>query len=76
MGNNGTPWMPIYWGDYLADTRDLSTLQHGAYLLLMAHSWCHSGRLPTDERQLATIAGLSVREWRKIRGPIAAKLSR
>lgn len=67
-------WMPMYWGDYLRDTRDLTTLQHGAYLLLIGHYWQHE-HLPTDEKQLATIAGLSLSRWRAIQAPIAAKFS-
>jgi len=65
-------WMPLYWGDYLRDTRDLSTLQHGAYLLLIAHYWQH-GALPTDARQLAAIAGVPIATWRRIAPAIAAK---
>lgn len=67
-------WMPMYWGDYLRDTRDLTTLQHGAYLLLIAHYWQHKS-LPASEKQLAAITGLSVHKWRTIRDPIAAKFS-
>jgi uncharacterized protein YdaU (DUF1376 family) len=65
-------WMPMYWGDYLRDTRDLTTLQHGAYLLLIAHYWQH-GKLPTDEHRLAVIAGVSFKKWKAIREPIADK---
>jgi uncharacterized protein YdaU (DUF1376 family) len=67
-------WMPIYWGDYLRDTRHFNTEQHGAYLLLIAHYW-QNGSLPTDEGQLATIAGLTVARWRKLSPPVAAKFS-
>src|SRR5215470_19233065 len=65
-------WMPLYWGDYLRDTRDLSTLQHGAYLLLIAHYWQHGG-LPDDPRRLAAIAGVPHATWRRIAPAIAAK---
>jgi len=65
-------WMPLYVGDYLRDTRDLSTLQHGAYLLLIMHYWQHDA-LPTDDRQLAAIAGLTLPAWRRIGAPIKAK---
>jgi uncharacterized protein YdaU (DUF1376 family) len=57
------PWMPIYWGDYLRDTQDLTTLQHGMYLLLIAHYWQHDG-LPDDEAKLARISKTSLYQWR------------
>ena len=70
----GRAWMPLYVGDYLRDTRDLNTLQHGAYLLLIMHYWQHAA-LPTDDARLAAIAGLSVAQWRRVREPVAAKFA-
>src|SRR5690349_24351243 len=56
------PWMPLYVADYLGDTAHLRALESGAYLHLIMHYWQHGG-LPTDPRQLATIAKLSDSEW-------------
>jgi uncharacterized protein YdaU (DUF1376 family) len=64
------PWMPFYVKDYLGDTAHLSTLEHGAYLLLIMHYWQHSG-LPDDDRSLALIAKLGIRQWASIRSKIA-----
>lgn len=66
---SSTPWMPFYPADYLADTRRLTTEQHGAYLLLLMDSWS-SGALPDDD-VLARVAGLDAERWAQVRQVIA-----
>jgi uncharacterized protein YdaU (DUF1376 family) len=62
------PYMQLYVGDYLGDTRHLTTEQHGAYLLLLMAMWSSEGELPNDESKLARMAGVGIAKWRKI-GP-------
>jgi uncharacterized protein YdaU (DUF1376 family) len=50
-------WMPLYIGDYLADTSHLDAERHGCYLLWMMHYW-RKGPLPACIDDLVTIGKL------------------
>ncbi len=67
--------MPLYIGDYLADTMRLSTVQHGAYLLLLMEYW-RTGPLPDDDAQLASIVKMEPRAWRAQAGAVRRFFSR
>jgi uncharacterized protein YdaU (DUF1376 family) len=56
------PFMKMYWGDYLGDTYHLRAIEHGGYLLLIAHYW-RVGSLPSDPAKLAQIARMTKKEW-------------
>ena len=60
--SRGDMWMPLYVGDYMADTMHLTTTEHGAYLLLIMHYW-RAGPLPRDDKILQGIARVSRQAW-------------
>lgn len=49
-------YLQLYTGDYLRDTRALTPLDHGVYLLLLMHCWDTKGPAPLDEQDCAGIA--------------------
>lgn len=57
------PIMPMHWDAYFADTTHLTTLEHGAYLLLLGAMWRAGGSLPNDDKRLARFAGLTNGQW-------------
>jgi uncharacterized protein YdaU (DUF1376 family) len=57
-------WMPMFWGDFLANTMHLSAQEVGAYTLLIAHAWEHNACIPLASAQ--RIARIDNRNWRKV----------
>lgn len=67
-------WMPLYIGDYLADTMSFTTEQHGAYIRLLMACWRERGQpLSGADEDMATITGLPVARWRSIKAKLLAK---
>jgi uncharacterized protein YdaU (DUF1376 family) len=62
-------FIAFYMGDYARDTMALSTLEHGAYFLLLQHCWVH-GSIPCAPDSRAKLAKVSLRQWYKIRANI------
>lgn len=67
------PALPLWTDAYLADTRHLSTLEHGAYLLLLMEAWRRPHcDLPDDDRILSRLAGLTMSEWEEVKPIVMA----
>lgn len=66
------PYIQLYVADYLADTAHLSTLEHGAYLLLIFNYWQRGESFKAkDERtlnkRLASVARLTENEFEVVK---------
>lgn len=67
------PALTLWTDAYLSDTRHLSTVEHGAYLLLLMEAWRRPHcDLPDDDTILARLSGLSAKEWAKIKPVVMA----
>lgn len=65
---------PLSISAYIADTQHLSTIQHGAYLLILMTMRRSGGYLPDDDRKLANIVKMTLAKWRKIAPDLRALL--
>lgn len=62
------PCFPLFTDAYLGDTTHLTTIEHGAYLLLLMTQWrSPTCTLPNDDKMLARYCKLTMKEWMKIR---------
>ena len=64
-------WMPMYWADYFGDTTHLTTLEHGAYILLLGTYWRRGRPLPDDDKWLAIVCKLTPKRWRVVRQKVS-----
>jgi uncharacterized protein YdaU (DUF1376 family) len=62
------PALPLWTDAYLGDTTHLTTIEHGAYLLLLMTAWrTRDCALPDDDRLLARYARLNAHQWKRMR---------
>lgn len=71
-GTRPNAYMPLFCGDYLADTGHLTAAEHGAYLLLIMHYWTSGKPLPDSDAMLSRIARMTAKEWGKSREIVAS----
>jgi uncharacterized protein YdaU (DUF1376 family) len=68
-------WMPLYFGDFNADTAHLSLELRMAYLNILWWMWRNGAKAPNDDRQLASITGLGLKKWRAAKVTLIAFFS-
>lgn len=62
------PALPLWTDAYLGDTTHLTTIEHGAYLLLLMTAWrSRDCVLPDDDRLLARYARCGPQQWKRLR---------
>lgn len=67
------PAFPLWTDAYLGDTTHLTTIEHGAYLLLLFAAWrSPTYDLPDDDRLLARFCRMTPGQWARIRDTIMA----
>jgi uncharacterized protein YdaU (DUF1376 family) len=64
-------WFPLYPADFAIDTCHLSAEQVGSYLRILCRIWRDGGRVSSEDKHLACIAGVSLRKWRSIKSGIS-----
>lgn len=58
-------FMPLFWGDFLANTMHLTAQEAGAYLFLIGHAWEHDGEIAAADLQ--RVARIGNAHWHKVR---------
>jgi uncharacterized protein YdaU (DUF1376 family) len=67
------PALPLWTDAYLGDTAHLTTIEHGAYLLLLMTAWrSKDTKLPDDDRLLARYTRCTLGQWKRLRPILAA----
>ena len=62
-------FMPMFWGDFFANTLHLTAQELGAYTALIGHVWEHDGKIAVTDVQ--RVARITNRHWQKVRPRVA-----
>lgn len=69
------PAMPLFCGDYLKDTPDLTPEEHGCYLLLLMYTWSNGCKpIPDDDDRIARRLRITKERWLKRIRPVLAPM--
>jgi uncharacterized protein YdaU (DUF1376 family) len=68
------PYFPFYVKEWLVGNALLTAEQRGALINLLAHAWVATPpcTLPDDDTQLALLAGIPLKRWRRMADTIRA----
>lgn len=62
------PYLPLWTDAYLGDTTHLTTIEHGAYLLLLMVMWrSKTCSIPNDDKILARYTKTTTAQWRRLK---------
>lgn len=62
------PYLPLFTDAYLGDTTHLTTIEHGAYLLLLITMWRTADKkLPDDDKKMMRFCKLTSPQWKRIK---------
>lgn len=66
------PFLPLFFGDFLASTATWDGEEQALYLLLLGYQWA-SGPLPEDPQKLARMARYEPKRFQKLWGTVGQK---
>jgi uncharacterized protein YdaU (DUF1376 family) len=66
--------MPLFCGDYLKDTTDLTLEEHGAFMMILMITWATGGKpLPDDDARMAKRLSIPRDRWVKKLKPVLSQ---
>lgn len=67
-------WMPLWIAEVTARTYMLDTIEFTSVMRLALHAWSNGCELPETDKELARIAGISLRSFQRKKAKIIEKV--
>lgn len=68
------PYLPLKVESLITDTSHMTCAELGGYVRILCALWARGGLLPHDDKQLRRVAGVTPRQWGRIKPAIFDKL--